>query len=224
MQPLSPRNRTSRPPNQTPLPGNVRSMFARCSILHFLFVPSNLPISPLNSHTHNIFRLCSEHSVHEHFVFPPIRVWLCSFRAVSVRWPDTRISDGENEQIVNAHPEVPFCQWKEVRRGISFRSEIRIMGTVPNLGDLTTDEYSFVIKCTASRHLPVRRKNSSALQGRWLEEPEGVPILSFRKGNKRVVTALRMANKTAIMAAARETKGHYGRRKANRRGVTPPWV
>lgn len=60
------------PPNQTPILGNVRSMFARCSILHFLFVPSHLPISPLNSHIHNIFRLCSEHSVHEHFVFPPI--------------------------------------------------------------------------------------------------------------------------------------------------------
>ena len=29
-------------------------------------------------------------------------------------------------------------------------------GTVPNLGDLTTDEYSFVIKCTASPYLPVR--------------------------------------------------------------------
>ena len=81
------------------------------------------------------------------------------------------------------------------------------MGTVPNLGDLTTDEYSFVIKCIASPHLPVRRKNSSALQGRWLEEPEGFPILSFRKGNKRGVTALRMANKTAIMAAARRTEG-----------------
>ena len=40
-------------------------------------------------------------------------------------------------------------------------------------------------------------KNSSALQGRWLEEPEGFPThVSFRKGNK-----------TAIMAAARETKG-----------------
>ena len=69
-------------------------------------------------------------------------------------------------------------------------------GTVPNLGDLTTDEYSFVIKCPASRHLPVRRKNSSALQGRWLEEPEGFSILSFCKGNK-----------TAIMAAARRTEG-----------------
>ena len=65
-------------------------------------------------------------------------------------------------------------------------------------------------------------KNSSALQRRWLEEPEGFPThVSFRKGNKRVVTPLRMANKTAIMAAARETKGHYGRRTANRRGVTP---
>ena len=51
-------------------------------------------------------------------------------------------------------------------------------------------------------------KNSSALQGRWLEEPEGFPThVSFRKGNKRVVTPLRMANKTAIMAAARRTEG-----------------
>ena len=34
------------------------------------------------------------------------RVWLRSFRAVLARWPDTRISEGENEQIVNAHPKV----------------------------------------------------------------------------------------------------------------------
>ena len=65
-------------------------------------------------------------------------------------------------------------------------------------------------------------KNSSALQGRWLEEPEGFPTLSFRKGNK-----------TAIMAAARETKrplwppqgkqnGHYGRRKENKTALWPP--
>ena len=65
-------------------------------------------------------------------------------------------------------------------------------GAVPDFVDFTTDEYSFVIKCTASRHLPVRRKNSSALQGRWLEEPEGFPThVSFREENK-----------TAIMAAA----------------------
>ena len=73
MQPLFPRNRTPRPPNQTLIPGNVRSMFARCSILHFLFVPSHLPISPLNSLTPNFIRLRSEHSVLEHFVFPPIQ-------------------------------------------------------------------------------------------------------------------------------------------------------
>ena len=54
-------------------------------------------------------------------------VWLRSFRAVPARRPDTRISEGENEQIVNAHPNVPFCQWKDVRRGrrTSFRAEIR---------------------------------------------------------------------------------------------------
>ena len=86
------------------------------------------------------------------------------------------------------------------------------MGIVPNLVDLTTDEFSFVIKCTASRHLPVRRKNSSALQGRWLEEPEGFPThVSFRKGNK-----------TAIMAAARETKGSLRPRKENKRALWPP--
>ena len=33
------------------------------------------------------------------------RVWLRSFRAVLSRRPDTRISEGENEQIVNAHPK-----------------------------------------------------------------------------------------------------------------------
>ena len=33
------------------------------------------------------------------------RVWLCSFRVVPARRPNTRISDGENEQIVNAHPK-----------------------------------------------------------------------------------------------------------------------
>ena len=41
------------------------------------------------------------------------RVWLRFFRAVPARRPDTRISGGENEQIVNAHR---MCQWKEVRR------------------------------------------------------------------------------------------------------------
>ena len=44
------------------------------------------------------------------------------------------------------------------------------------------------------------QKNSSALQGRWLEEPEGFPThVSFRKGNKMVVTPPQ-ENETAIMA------------------------
>ena len=47
------------------------------------------------------------------------RVWLRSFRTVPARWPDTRISKGENEQIVNAHPEVSFCQY---RRCVGFAS------------------------------------------------------------------------------------------------------
>ena len=85
-------------------------------------------------------------------------------------------------------------------------------GTVPKLVDLTTDEYSFVIKCTASHRLPVRRKNSSALQGRWLEEPEGFPThVSFRKGNKRVVTTQQG-----------KQNGHYGRRKGNKMALWPP--
>ena len=61
-------------------------------------------------------------------LIPAWRVWLRFFRAVLSRRPNTRISEGENEQIVNAHPKVSFCQWKDVRRGrISFRAEIRIM-------------------------------------------------------------------------------------------------
>ena len=38
------------------------------------------------------------------------RVWLRFFRAVPARRPNTRISEGENEQIVNAHPKVSLCQ------------------------------------------------------------------------------------------------------------------
>ena len=48
-------------------------------------------------------------------LIPAWRVWLRSFRAVPARRPDTRISGGENEQIVNAHPKVSFSQWKDVR-------------------------------------------------------------------------------------------------------------
>ena len=38
-------------------------------------------------------------------------------------------------------------------------------GAVPDFVDFTTDEYSFVIKCTASRHLPVRRKTPPSCKG-----------------------------------------------------------
>ena len=55
------------------------------------------------------------------------RVWLRFFRAVPARRTNTQISEGENEQIVNAHPEVSLCQWKDVWGRISFRAEIRIM-------------------------------------------------------------------------------------------------
>ena len=34
------------------------------------------------------------------------RVWLRFFRAVPARRPNTRFSEGENEQIVNAHPKM----------------------------------------------------------------------------------------------------------------------
>ena len=40
------------------------------------------------------------------------RAWLRFFRAVPSQWPNTRISEGENEQIVNAHPNVSFCQYR----------------------------------------------------------------------------------------------------------------
>ena len=57
-------------------------------------------------------------------------------------------------------------------------------------------------------------KNSFALQGRWLEEPEGFPThVSFR-----------MANKTAIMTAARETKGALRPRKENKTAIMAAWV
>ena len=49
------------------------------------------------------------------------RVWLRSFRTVPARWPDTRISKGENEQIVNAHPNVFILSMEGCARGrISF--------------------------------------------------------------------------------------------------------
>ena len=39
-------------------------------------------------------------------------VWLRFFRAVPARRTNTLISEGENEQSVNAHPQVSFCQYR----------------------------------------------------------------------------------------------------------------
>ena len=41
-------------------------------------------------------------------------MWLRSFRTVPARRPNTRIPGGENEQNVNTHPEVSFCQWNSL--------------------------------------------------------------------------------------------------------------
>ena len=50
------------------------------------------------------------------------RVWLRSFRAVPARRPNTRISEGENEQIVNAHPKVFILSMEECAQGAHFLS------------------------------------------------------------------------------------------------------
>ena len=50
-------------------------------------------------------------------LIPAWRVWLRSFRAVPARRPNTRISEGENEQIVNAHPKVHSVNGKKNKRG-----------------------------------------------------------------------------------------------------------
>ena len=66
-------------------------------------------------------------------LIPAWRVWLRSFRAVPARRPNTRISEAENEQIVNAHPKMSFCQWKDVRKGAHFLSR-RNLDNVPFVG------------------------------------------------------------------------------------------
>ena len=57
------------------------------------------------------------------------RAWLRFFRAVPAWRPNTRISEGENEQIVNAHPKMFILSMEGCVQGerISFRAEIRIM-------------------------------------------------------------------------------------------------
>ena len=135
-------------------------------------------------------------------LIPAWRVWLRSFRAVPVRRPNTRISEAKMSKLSTRTRMCSFCQWKDVRRGcISFRSEIRIMGTVPNLGDLTTDEYSFVIKCPDSRHLPVLSKTPPPCRGGGSKSRRGFPPCHSARGGQN---------------------GHYGRRKGNKRALWPP--
>ena len=43
------------------------------------------------------------------------------------------------------------------------------------LGDLTTDKYSFVIKCPASRHLPMRKKTPPPCRGGGSKSRRGFP-------------------------------------------------
>ena len=69
-----------------------------------------------------------------------------------------------------AAPPCCFCGF-----GQEFVWGSRNIGTVPNLGDLTTDEYSFVIKCPASRHLPVRRKTPPPCRGGGSKSRRGFP-------------------------------------------------
>ena len=60
--------------------------------------------------------------------------WLRFFRAVPSRRSNTRISEGENEQIVNAHPKVSLCQYKGVRH--SCRTITRYVTDIRNSGRL----------------------------------------------------------------------------------------
>ena len=53
------------------------------------------------------------------------RVWMRFFRAVPSRRPNTRISEGENEQIVNAHPKV-ILSMEGCAQGARFLSHLNL--------------------------------------------------------------------------------------------------
>ena len=95
------------------------------------------------------------------------------------------------------------------------------LGTVPNLGDLTTDEYSFVIKCPASRHLPVRRKNSPCRGGGSKSRRGFPPTCHSARGTKRPLWPPQGKQKGRY-DPARGTKRPLWRRKGNKRVVTTP--
>ena len=58
------------------------------------------------------------------------RVWLRSFRAVPARRPNTRISEGENEQIVNARPKVHFVNGRMCAGGRTHRAIMAVQFAV----------------------------------------------------------------------------------------------
>ena len=55
-------------------------------------------------------------------LIPARRVWLRSFHAVPSRRPNTRISEGENKQMVNAHPKVFILSMEGCTQGAHFLS------------------------------------------------------------------------------------------------------
>ncbi len=107
-------------------------------------------------------------------------------------------------------------------------------GAVPDFVDFTTDEYSFVIKCTASRHLPVRRKTPPPCRGGGSKSRRGFPPTyhSARetKGSlrpsawrtKRPLWPPQGKQKGRYDPPYGEQNGHYGRREGNKRALWPP--
>ena len=79
------------------------------------------------------------------------------------------------------------------------------LGTVPNHGDLTTDEYSFVIK-------PVRRKTPPPCRGGGSKSRRGFPP-TYHSARE---------TKGSLRPSAWRTKRHYGRREGNKRALWPP--
>ena len=86
------------------------------------------------------------------------------------------------------------------------------------LGDLTTDKYSFVIKCPASRHLPMRKKTPPPCRGGGSKSRRGFPPTyhsaretkgSLRPSAWRTKRPLwpPRGKQKGIMAAARRTEG-----------------
>ena len=95
-------------------------------------------------------------------------------------------------------------------------------GTVPGLGDLTIAEFSFAVKCPASRHLPVGRKTPPPCRGGGSKSRRGFPPTCHSARETKRPLWPPQGKQNGIMAAARETKGHYGRRKGNKRALWPP--